>query len=208
MIQIMTPPKVIAITLLATIILTNNSLSWFIVSYIEKKPSLHQTLLDKLTLRLIISSVTSLYAGAIVSYLSVFPLTLQPWIGKSLFLANSFFYCLLLSWFITVICVKYICIFHPLLFVECGYTDSEIAKYVSIVLIAVIGTGLGLEMGLDDEIEKFAMYQLLMSETMVDEHTKKKGLTKVVMILYALSFITVSFTNIQITRNGFNKHGG
>ena len=198
-------PEAVAIAILAIAILTNNMLCWLIVSYIDKKPTGLQTLLDKLTIRLIISNVSSCYALSTVTYLSVFPITLHPWIAKGLFLCQSFGMCIMMSWFITVICVKYICIFHPIILEECGYTDSEIAKYISIALITGLSAGLGLEVGLIDEIEKFTMYQVLMSETIVDENIKKKGMTKISMILYVLSFISISFTNFRIEQKGLNQ---
>ena len=198
-------PEVVAITILVIFILTNNTLCWLIVSYIDKKPTGLQTLLDKLTLRLIIWNISSLYSISIVTYLSVFPITLHPWIGKSLFLFNSFAYCVFLSWFITVICAKYICIFHPILLEDCVYTDSEIARYINIAFIAVISTCLGIEVGIISEIDFFTVYQLLMSETMVDENTKKQGLTKISIILYALSFLSISITQFQIERKGLNQ---
>ena len=198
-------PEIIAITILVIFILTNNALCCLIVSYIDKKPTGLQTLLDKLTVRLIIWNVLSIYTLSIITYLSAFPITLHPWVAKSLFLFNSFAYCVMMSWFITVICVKYIYIFHPILLEECVYTDSEITRRISIALIAVISTCLGVEVGLMSEIENFTLYQLLMSETMADENTKTQGLTKISMILYALSFLSVSFTQFQIERKGLNQ---
>ena len=198
-------PEIIAITILVIFILTNNALCWLIVSYIDKKPTGLQTLLDKLTVQLIIWNILSVYTLSIMTYLSAFPITLHPWVAKSLFLFNSFVYCVLMSWFITVICVKYICIFHPILLEECVYTDSEIARRISIAFIAVISSCLAIEVGLMSEIENFTLYQLLMSETMADENTKRQGLTKISMILYALSFISVSFTQFQIERQSLNQ---
>ena len=198
-------PEEVVIATLAIFALTNNTLNWLIISYIDKKPTGLQTLLDKLTIRLIICNVSSFYCNSIIQYLSVCPIALNPWIAKSIFLLNSFVYCKLLAWFITVICTKYICIFHPILLEDCAYTDSEIARYISIALIAVISTCLGVEVVLISEIKDFTVYQLMMSETIVDENSKKQGLTKISLILYAASFILVSFTQFQIERKGLNQ---
>ena len=165
-------------------------------SYIKKKPTGLQTLLDKLIFILIIVDVIFCIDIFAMTYFLIFLVPFATLTAKIIFYTQSFIFNFFLCWFIIVIVVKYLCIFHPDV-LETGYTDQELVEKISIYAILILASVFGIEHAFLVEIEYFSIYQVLSSHIPEDG---KQGMTKVSLFLHFLSIASITFTQFQIER--------
>ena len=186
---------------LGLIVSVNFLACWLIGSYIKKKSTGLQTILDKLIIRLIIADALYCIDVSILTYFLVFPVPFLPLVAKIIFYWQSFIFNFFLCWFIIVIVVKYLCIFHSNI-METEFTDHELVNKISIYTILILASFFGMEHAFYAKIEYFTVYQFLSGQIPEDG---KQGLTKLSLILHCLSIASVSFTQFQIERKGLKN---
>ena len=193
------------ITPLSLMFCVNITACWLIRSYIKKKPTGLQTLLDKLILILIIADVIFCIDIFALTYFLIFLVPFATLTAKIIFYTQSFILNFFLCWFIIVMVVKYLCIFHPNV-LETDYTDQELVEKISIYTILILASVFGIEQAGLVEIEYFSVYQVLTGHIPEDD---KQGMTKLSLFLHCLSIASISFTQFQIEMKLLkNLHSG
>ena len=191
----------ILFTILVLMTITCFTASIVIIKYINSKPTGLQTLLDKFTIKLCYSLM--LFELALTFQSSSFFMTsFQPRVAQLLFYWQSFVCNYYYAWYIALILVKYLSVFHPNL-VEFELTDSEVANRTNMAIIVLLCSVIGIEQGIISDYRDFTLYQSLSCE-FSDDGEKGIGMTKLTVILQILEIFFAIFTYSRIQRHFAN----
>ena len=193
---------VVLLVILSLITISSLIGSILINKYINSKPIGFQTLLDKLTIKLLNSMILFVFVVAFQSSLALFFVSFPPRVAQILFYGQSFVCNYYYAWYVAVICIKYLSIFHSSL-VEFELTDSQVSNRINIFIICIICFLIGIEQGTVSDYQDFTVYQL-MSGQFSNDGKKGTGMTKVTLILQVLDISFAIFTYSRIEKH-FHK---
>ena len=190
----------LAIAIIVIFIIINHFLCGIIITYIQKKPMGCQTLLDRLTIGLMIVNIVKIYSLSFMLYFTTFPLPFSPYYAQFIYFSLNFLHNTFLAWFLVFFAFKYLSIFHSHM-IEFEYSDYEVGRNVSILvsismlLLTVLEHFSGLE------IEQTSMYQMI---TDTNQDGNEQDMPKVTKILIFCIILEVSFVQFMIERKGLN----
>ena len=194
--------QTITILLIVASTLTFWGLCWIIASYLRQKSNNHQTIVDRFGLDFLIHFMTfNTIINAIICLIRLdykcgetFAFLIQ---ALSIFQFFTF-----LTWFIAIIFVKYVTIFHPSLFADSDHTDEEIlvkARFyttgISIILFII-------EVGVFQNSTQSFIFRRLSGKEADKEIRSRLG----VMHLFVFAtVISIIYVNFKIKKSGYQE---
>ena len=194
--------QTITILLIVASTLTFWGLCWIIASYLRQKSNNHQTIVDRFGLDFLIHFMTfNTIINAIICLIRLdykcgetFAFLIQ---ALSIFQFFTF-----LTWFIAIIFVKYVTIFHPSLFADSDHTDEEIlvkARFyttgISIILFII-------EVGIFQNSTQSFIFRRLSGKEADKEIRSRLG----VMHLFVFAtVISIIYVNFKIKKSGYQE---
>ena len=194
--------QTITILLIVASTLTFWGLCWIIASYLRQKSNNHQTIVDRFGLDFLIHFMTfNTIINAIICLIR-----LDYKCGETFaFLIQAlliFQFFTFLTWFIAIIFVKYVTIFHPSLFADSDHTDEEIlvkARFyttgISIILFII-------EVGVFQNSTQSFIFRRLSGKEADKEIRSRLG----VMHLFVFAtVISIIYVNFKIKKSGYQE---
>ena len=194
--------QTITILLIVASTLTFWGLCWIIASYLRQKSNNHQTIVDRFGLDFLIHFMTfNTIINAIICLIR-----LDYKCGETFaFLIQAlliFQFFTFLTWFIAIIFVKYVTIFHPSLFADSDHTDEEIlvkARFyttgISIILFII-------EVGIFQNSTQSFIFRRLSGKEADKEIRSRLG----VMHLFVFAtVISIIYVNFKIKKSGYQE---
>ena len=194
--------QTITILLIVASTLTFWGLCWIIASYLRQKSNNHQTIVDRFGLDFLLHFMTfNTIINAIICLIR-----LDYKCGETLaFLIQAisiFQFFTFLTWFIAIIFVKYVTIFHPSLFADSDHTDEEIlvkARFyttgISIILFII-------EVGIFQNSTQSFIFRRLSGKEADKEIRSRLG----VMHLFVFAtVISIIYVNFKIKKSGYQE---
>ena len=190
--------QTISISLIATTI-TCLILCWIIASYLHQKPENHLTIVDRFFLDLLFHfAVVDIIFNCIICLIRS-----NYQFGETLALLidafSTFSIFNFLNWFIAVIFVKYVTIFHPSLFADSDQTDEEILSKARFYHTGIIILYFILEFGFIRNVGQGFIFLRLTGK-------KQKNVSPGIVQLLVLAIITlVIYFNLKLKKSGYQE---